>query len=64
MMKEEIVLFPYIERVEETVIQKEPLLPPPFGSVGNPVAMMMHEHDSAGEAFAPCVRPGGICAAG
>jgi regulator of cell morphogenesis and NO signaling len=51
MMKEEMVLFPYIERVEEAVIQKEPLLPPPFGSVENPVAMMMHEHDSAGEAL-------------
>jgi regulator of cell morphogenesis and NO signaling len=51
MMKEEMVLFPYIERVEEAVIQKEPLLPPPFGNVENPVAMMMHEHDSAGEAL-------------
>lgn len=51
MMKEEMVLFPYIERVEEAVIQKEPLLPPPFGSVENPVVMMMHEHDSAGEAL-------------
>ncbi len=51
MMKEEMVLFPYIERVEEAVIQKEPLLPPPFGSVENPVAIMMHEHDSASEAL-------------
>jgi regulator of cell morphogenesis and NO signaling len=51
MMKEEAVLFPYIVRLEETVIQKEPVLPPPFGSVRNPVAMMMHEHDSAGEAL-------------
>ena len=51
MMKEERILFPYIVRKEESVIQKEPLLPPPFGSVQNPVAMMMHEHDSAGEAL-------------
>jgi regulator of cell morphogenesis and NO signaling len=51
MMKEEMVLFPYIVRMEEAVIQKEPVLPPPFGSVENPVAMMMHEHDSAGEAL-------------
>jgi regulator of cell morphogenesis and NO signaling len=49
MMKEEAVLFPYIVRMEEAVIQREPALPPPFGSVQNPVAMMMHEHDSAGE---------------
>ena len=51
MMKEEMVLFPYIARMEEAVIQKEPVLPPPFGTVQNPVSMMMHEHDSAGEAL-------------
>jgi len=51
MMKEEAVLFPYIIRLEEAVVQKEPVLPPPFGSVQNPVAMMMHEHDSAGDAL-------------
>ena len=51
MMKEEKVLFPYIIRMEESVMQKEPVLPPPFGSVQNPVTMMMHEHDSAGEAL-------------
>ncbi len=51
MMKEEMVLFPFIVRMEEAVIQREPVLPPPFGTVKNPVAMMMHEHDSAGEAL-------------
>ena len=51
MMKEEMVLFPYIERMEESVIQNEPVLPAPFGSVQNPVAMMEHEHDSAGAAL-------------
>lgn len=51
LMKEEMVLFPYIVRMEESVIQKEPVLPPPFGTVANPVAMMMHEHDSASEAL-------------
>ena len=48
MMKEEMVLFPYIERMEESVIAGEPVLPSPFGSVNNPIAMMVHEHDSAG----------------
>jgi len=48
MMKEEMVLFPYIERMEEAVVSGEPVLPAPFGTVNNPVAMMMHEHDSAG----------------
>jgi regulator of cell morphogenesis and NO signaling len=48
MMKEEMVLFPYIERMEEAVIGGEPVLPAPFGTVRNPVANMVHEHDSAG----------------
>ena len=51
MIKEEAVLFPYIVRIEEAVIQREPVLPRPFGTVRNPVAMMMHDHDSAGEAL-------------
>jgi regulator of cell morphogenesis and NO signaling len=51
LMKEEKVLFPYIIRMEEAVIEKAPILPPPFGTVQNPVAMMEHEHDSAGHAL-------------
>ncbi len=51
MMKEEMVLFPYIARMEEAVIQHEPVLPPPFGSVQNPVSMMEQEHESAGNAL-------------
>jgi regulator of cell morphogenesis and NO signaling len=48
MMKEEMVLFPYIERMEESVLAGESILPAPFGTVNNPVAAMVHEHDSAG----------------
>jgi regulator of cell morphogenesis and NO signaling len=51
MMKEEMALFPYIVRMEEAVIQHEPVLPPPFGSVQNPVSMMEQEHESAGAAL-------------
>lgn len=51
MMKEEMVLFPYIVRMEEACLQHEPVLPAPFGTVKNPVTMMIHEHDSAGEAL-------------
>jgi len=51
MMKEEMALFPYIVRMEEAVIQHEPVLPPPFGSVQNPVSMMEQEHESAGNAL-------------
>jgi regulator of cell morphogenesis and NO signaling len=51
MMKEGAVLFPYIARMEESVVQREPLLPGAFETVGNPVAMMIHQHDSAGNAL-------------
>jgi regulator of cell morphogenesis and NO signaling len=51
MMKEESVLFPYIERMEEAVVEHQPILPPPFGSIANPVRMMEQEHASAGAAL-------------
>jgi regulator of cell morphogenesis and NO signaling len=51
MMKEENILFPYIERMDEAVEQGGPIVPPPFGSVANPVRMMEHEHDEAGIAL-------------
>ena len=51
LMKEENVLFPYIVRMEEAVLQNDPVLPAPFGTVQNPVRMMMQEHDGAGEAL-------------
>ena len=51
LMKEEKVLFPYIVRMEEAVLEKSTLVPAPFGSVRNPVAMMLDEHDGAGQAL-------------
>lgn len=51
MHKEEMVLFPYIDRLEADVNSGRPVPPPPFGSVRNPIAMMEHEHDSAGAAL-------------
>lgn len=51
MMKEEMVLFPYVLRIEEARTRNGPAPAAPFGSVKNPVAMMVHEHDSAGEAL-------------
>ena len=51
LMKEEVVLFPYILRMEQAVLAKTPVLPPPFGTVRNPVAMMRNEHDGAGNAL-------------
>ena len=51
MMKEEVVLFPYIAGMEAAVTKNEAITRPPFGSVRNPVSMMEHEHDSAGNAL-------------
>ena len=51
MMKEEMVLFPYIARMEAAVTGQETIARAPFGSVQNPVSMMEHEHDSAGNAL-------------
>jgi regulator of cell morphogenesis and NO signaling len=49
MQREEQVLFPYIIRMEETIEEKQPLPVAPFGTVRNPVRVMMAEHDAAGE---------------
>ena len=49
MSKEERVLFPYVIRMEAAANQLVPLFRPPFGTVANPVRMMMLEHDRAGE---------------
>ena len=51
MKKEELVLFPLIKRME--LAQREGSAPPVphFGTVENPVNMMMHEHDEEGERF-------------
>lgn len=51
MHKEEMILFPFMERLESEVNNGRPAPPAPFGSVANPIAMMEHEHDSAGTAL-------------
>ena len=48
MLKEESVLFPYIIRIEEAIVGNQALPTPPFGTVRNPVRVMMAEHDAAG----------------
>jgi regulator of cell morphogenesis and NO signaling len=51
MIKEEHMLFPYIEQLEIAVNRGCQVAPPMFGTVQNPVRMMMMEHDSAGQAL-------------
>ncbi|GIW82910.1 MAG: iron-sulfur cluster repair di-iron protein [Gemmatales bacterium] len=47
MMKEERVLFPAIRQLE----QSRRAMAFPFGSIGNPIRVMMDEHDVAGDAL-------------
>jgi regulator of cell morphogenesis and NO signaling len=51
MMKEEVVLFPYIEKLEAATKAGRPVPQAPFGSISNPVHMMEMEHASAGGAL-------------
>jgi regulator of cell morphogenesis and NO signaling len=51
MMKEEEILFPYIEEMEAAVNAKRSLPSCMFGTVQNPVRMMMMEHDSTADAL-------------
>jgi regulator of cell morphogenesis and NO signaling len=52
MMKEEQILFPYAGAIDEALSSGRPLPSSPFGSVQNPIRMMMMEHDAAGELLA------------
>jgi regulator of cell morphogenesis and NO signaling len=49
MTKEEQLLFPYIAEMEQAISSKRSLPPAIFGTVQNPVRMMMLEHDSSGQ---------------
>lgn len=51
MHKEEMMLFPAIERFEAATQRGTMLPPPPFGSIRNPIAVMEREHVSADDAF-------------
>ena len=47
--KEEMVLFPFIKRLEIAFNNDLSAPRPPFGTVQNPIRMMMTEHDTAGD---------------
>jgi regulator of cell morphogenesis and NO signaling len=48
MVKEEQVLFPYVERMEAAVLAGQPVPVAFFGTVKRPIANMVAEHDDAG----------------
>jgi regulator of cell morphogenesis and NO signaling len=51
LRKEEIILFPAIEELERARAERRAPAPTPFGSIENPIRMMIFEHDNAGEAL-------------
>ena len=52
MLKEEQVLFPYVDQLQGAVEGGGPAPTPFFGTVKNPIRMMMLEHDRVGELLA------------
>jgi regulator of cell morphogenesis and NO signaling len=57
--KEEVILFPYIARLEKFVSNGTPKPRNCFGTVANPIAMMVLEHDAAGALMADIRRLSG-----
>jgi len=51
MKKEELVLFPFIKNMVKAKLGKTELSAPGFGTVKNPIAAMMQDHDNEGERF-------------
>ena len=49
MLKEEQILFPYIIEMERSAVENRLAPFPPFGTVKNPVRMMMMEHETVGD---------------
>ncbi len=52
MMKEEHILFPYINALAAAAKRGSGVPAAPFGTIANPIRMMEHEHESAGAAMA------------
>jgi len=49
LRKEEEILFPYVEQLENQSSQGEPAPSSCFGTVQNPINVMEHEHENAGQ---------------
>ncbi len=56
MEKEEQILFPQIKRMVKNEEEKTEMQRAHFGTVKNPISMMEHEHDNAGEIFRTIAR--------
>lgn len=51
LKKEELILFPFIAKMERAFKNGEKVERPHFGTVENPIAMMEDEHEAAGDLF-------------
>ncbi|MBB6459117.1 iron-sulfur cluster repair di-iron protein [Flammeovirga kamogawensis] len=51
LAKEENILFPYIKQLVEADLSGSQISMAPFGSVKNPIAMMIEEHEGEGARF-------------
>lgn len=51
MKKEEFILFPFVRKMMKAQQEGAKVTAPGFGTVGNPVQMMMDEHTMEGERF-------------
>jgi regulator of cell morphogenesis and NO signaling len=68
LRKEEMILFPFVNQVEEAQAAGGRAPRPPFGSFANPIGVMEAEHETAGNALAEMRRltggyvpPEGVC---
>ena len=52
MKKEELILFPFVQKMVKAQKENQPIQKPHFGTVENPIAMMQDEHTVEGERFA------------
>jgi len=51
MKKEELILFPFIQKMVKAQKENQLIQEPNFGTVENPIAMMKDEHTIEGERF-------------
>ncbi|WP_203229421.1 iron-sulfur cluster repair di-iron protein [Aureibaculum marinum] len=51
MKKEELILFPFIRKMVDSKQKGTIMKKPHFGTVENPIEMMMHEHENEGDRF-------------
>lgn len=51
MKKEELILFPYIIRLEKALEERQDLTSPAFGKIENPITQMEKDHNTEGDRF-------------